>query len=233
MGTPYQAVIVQQTYLPADYVQLRLSCHELAQAALPRQQVHISCQQLTTPPYPFMQADADQGWIEVLYPIVDSATQALSKIPQGQSVSLQLAASPAITCCPQRALLLSQGSHFGGLIFLLNYWRQRHAMPLACSAIIEADAFPFRARPSQLIISGMPAGVIAAAPLLEDWQVASRLATPETALVGCFEGTALALAQEWLQSLSPMIKQELMVIAFGEAEWVQQVEAFKREFVLL
>ncbi len=233
MGTPYQAVIVQQSYLPADYVQLRADCPALAQTALPRQQVHIVYQQLTTQPYPFMQVNADEGWIEVLYPITDAATQALSQAQQGQAIELQLAASPAITSCPQRALLLSQGSHFGGLVFLLSYWRQRHAMPLACSAIIEADAFPFRARPSQLIISGMPAGVIAAAPLLEDWQVASRLATPDTALVGCFEGTGLALAQEWLQSLSPMIKQELTVIAFGNTDWVQQVEAFKQEFALL
>ncbi|NIR39576.1 MAG: dihydroorotate dehydrogenase electron transfer subunit, partial [Actinobacteria bacterium] len=37
--------------------------------------------------------------------------------------------------------------------------------------------FPFDTRPSQTLVSGMPAGVIACMPLMEDWGIASRLAS--------------------------------------------------------
>ena len=37
--------------------------------------------------------------------------------------------------------------------------------------------FPFRARPSTILVPGMPEGVIACMPLLDEWGVPSRLAS--------------------------------------------------------
>ena len=54
--------------------------------------------------------------------------------------------------------------------------------------------FPFRARPSTLLVPGMPAGVIACMPLLEDWGVPSRLASL-AGFPGCYEGYVTALAE--------------------------------------
>jgi dihydroorotate dehydrogenase electron transfer subunit len=109
-------------------------------------------------------------------------------------------------------------------LFLVRHWRQQQgAMPAPCLVLLEADALPFRLRPSQLLVAGMPAGVIAAVPLLEDWQIASRLATPNQALPGCFDGPVFTLAQAWLTSLTPAVRQQLRLFCFGPADWLATI----------
>ena len=65
-----------------------------------------------------------------------------------------------------------------------------------------ADSFSFRPRPSTILVPGMPAGVIAAVPSLEEFGIASRLAS-ETGLPGCYDGPVTELAEQWLKSLAP------------------------------
>ena len=60
------------------------------------------------------------------------------------------------------------------------------------------DPFPFLPCPSKLIIEGLPPGVIAGIPLLEDWGIPHRLASTQN-VPGCFEGTAKVLADHWLR----------------------------------
>jgi dihydroorotate dehydrogenase electron transfer subunit len=74
--------------------------------------------------------------------------------------------------------------------------------------------FPFRPRPSVIIVPGIPTGVIACMPLLEEWDIASRLASTAD-LPGCFEGTVTALAEAWLSSLSPTDLSDLEIFARG------------------
>jgi dihydroorotate dehydrogenase electron transfer subunit len=76
--------------------------------------------------------------------------------------------------------------------------------------------FPFRARPSSIIVAGIPTGVIACMPLLEEWGVPSRLAS-HIDLPGCFDGPVTALADAWLASLGPAELGELEVFACGPA----------------
>src|ERR1700722_18226857 len=61
-------------------------------------------------------------------------------------------------------------------------------VPLRPLVLLGSDtSFPFRPRPSVIIVPGIPTGVIACMPLLEEWGIASRLASTLD-LPGCFEG---------------------------------------------
>jgi hypothetical protein len=62
------------------------------------------------------------------------------------------------------------------------------------------DTFPFRPRPSTILVPGMPAGVIASIPALEEMGIASRLAST-TDLPGCYDGTVTELAERWLRAI--------------------------------
>jgi dihydroorotate dehydrogenase electron transfer subunit len=69
--------------------------------------------------------------------------------------------------------------------------------------LVGAEAsFPFKARPSTILVPGMPDGVIACVPQLEEFGVASRLAST-LGLPGCYDGTVVELAEQWLKSLTP------------------------------
>ena len=52
------------------------------------------------------------------------------------------------------------------------------------------DSFPFKPRPSTILVSGMPAGVIACVPSLDEFGVASRLASA-AGLPGCYDGPVI------------------------------------------
>jgi dihydroorotate dehydrogenase electron transfer subunit len=62
------------------------------------------------------------------------------------------------------------------------------------------DTFPFRPRPSTILVPGMPAGVIASIPALEEVGIASRLAST-AGLPGCYDGTVTELAELWLRAV--------------------------------
>lgn len=76
--------------------------------------------------------------------------------------------------------------------------------------------FPFRPRPSSIIVAGIPAGVIACMPDLEQRGVPCRLAS-HADLPGCFDGPVTALADTWLASLGAVELGEVEIFVCGPA----------------
>ncbi|MDD2894093.1 MAG: hypothetical protein PHF20_09220 [Halothiobacillaceae bacterium] len=136
---------------------------------------------------------------EVLYPMLNThpgRLEALSARAHSEP-RLKLAAvtGERIHLSPdQPVVILAAGIALATLIQLCATRRQATASTLALyqmsgqmSGSIHESA-PFRPRPSRFLLDGMPAGVIAAIPLLEDWGIPSRLCTHD-GLAGCFEGS--------------------------------------------
>jgi dihydroorotate dehydrogenase electron transfer subunit len=92
-------------------------------------------------------------------------------------------------------------------------------------------SFPFRPRPSVIIVPGIPTGVIACMPLLEEWGIASRLASTAD-LPGCFEGTVTALAHAWLSSLNPTDLAEVEIFAHGPAPMLEAIANLARRYAV-
>lgn len=82
--------------------------------------------------------------------------------------------------------------------------------------------FQFRARPSSIIVPGVPIGVIACMPLLEGWDIPSRLASSSD-LPGCFEGPVIMLADCWLKSLGTEQLSQVEVFYCGTAATLNEV----------
>ena len=89
--------------------------------------------------------------------------------------------------------------------------------------------FPFRPRPSVIVVPGIPTGVIACMPLLEEWGIASRLASTAD-LPGCFEGTVTALADVWLSSLTPADLAEVEIVACGPTPMLDATSNLARHY---
>ena len=84
--------------------------------------------------------------------------------------------------------------------------------------LVGADAaFPFKPRPSTILVPGMPDGVIACVPQLDEFGIASRLAST-LGLPGCYDGSVVELAEVWLKSHEParLAKIEIQVCAGAE-----------------
>jgi dihydroorotate dehydrogenase electron transfer subunit len=80
-------------------------------------------------------------------------------------------------------------------------------------------------------VPGIPAAVIACMPLLEEWGIASRLAS-SLDLPGCIEGPVTALADTWLASLRPEELPEVELFARGPAEVLSEVAALAQRYGL-
>lgn len=86
-----------------------------------------------------------------------------------------------------------------------------------------ATAFSFKPRPSTILVPGMLPGVIAAVPSLEEFGIASRLAS-EMGLPGCYDGPVLALAEEWMHALDASLRAQMEVTVVGSDELVRSAK---------
>ena len=77
----------------------------------------------------------------------------------------------------------------------------------------------------------MPAGVIGAMPLLDDWGVPSRL-TSQNDYAGCYQGYVTDLARIWIEALEPAQRAQLEIFACGPHPMLAAVAALAVEFGL-
>jgi dihydroorotate dehydrogenase electron transfer subunit len=91
--------------------------------------------------------------------------------------------------------------------------------------------FPFTVKPSQIMVDGLPEGVIGSMPLLEDWNIPSRLASLQ-GYPGCHEGYVTDLARHWLKSLDDQARSEVELYACGPHVMLEAVVNLAREFDL-
>ena len=147
-----------------------------------------------------------------------------------------------------RRLLIGEGAGIGPTLFLAEQMRAQpdaRVVPPADAAIAASadpivpwrplvllgsdSPFPFRPRPSVIVVPGIPTGVIACMPLLEEWGIASRLASTAD-LPGCFEGTVADLAVAWLSSLSPTDLAEVEILSCGPASLLEATANIARHY---
>src|SRR4051812_45165309 len=89
--------------------------------------------------------------------------------------------------------------------------------------------FPFRARPSRIVVAGIPDGSIACMPLLDEWGVASRLAS-RSDFAGCFDGFVTQLADKWLDALNADGLAEVEVFACGPTPMLEATAKLARRY---
>jgi dihydroorotate dehydrogenase electron transfer subunit len=129
-----------------------------------------------------------------------------------------------------RPLLIGGGVGIPPMIFLADLLRRRSDERWRPLVLMGSEIpFPFRARPSTVLIPGMPAAVIACMPLLEDWGVPSRLASL-AGFAGCYEGYVTSLAETWLETLDADARAEVAIYACGPTPMLKAVAGIAHRF---
>lgn len=215
---------------------LRLAAPRCAARATPGSFVHLQCAAALRMrrPLSIMRADADAGWIEVLYKNVGAGTRALSARTVGETLSVLGPIGHGFSLLPERPRVLAIGGGVGipPMVFLAEALRRDVRAAWRPLVLMGSEIpFPFRSRPSRILVSGIPDGVIAAMPLLEEWGVPSRLAS-RSGFAGCHDGLVTDLARHWLQSLAPAQLAETAVYTCGPTPMLAAVAALAREFAL-
>ncbi len=226
-------VRAQQEHPGRQYV-IRLHAPRCAAAATPGSFAHLSCgaDLPMRRPLSIMLADAAAGTIDILYKVVGPGLEMLARQPVGARLSVLGPIGRGFTPSPARprALLIGGGVGIPPMIFLADALRRRKDARWQPLVVMGSEIpFPFRARPSTLLVPGMPAGVIGCMPLLEDWSVASRLASL-AGFPGCFEGYVTDLAAAWLASLDAVALAEVEVFACGPTAMLKAAAGVARRY---
>jgi dihydroorotate dehydrogenase electron transfer subunit len=228
------ALIISHVRHPANQYVLRVAAPRCAAHALPGSFAHIQCTAALPMrrPLSIMRADPDRGWVEFLYKDVGPGTHALGSREEGESINLigPIGTPFRTDRARPRTLLLGGGVGIPPMVFLADRLRaDPHWQPLVLMG--SEVPFPFPAHPSRFLVPGIPEGVIAAMPLLDDWGIPSRLASLQ-GYPGCFEGYITDLARRWLDSLGAEERAEVGVYACGPHPMLAAVARMAGEYGL-
>ena len=228
------AELLETRGYPGQQYVIRLRAPKCAAAATPGSFAHLTCDPLLPMrrPLSIMRADAKAGWIDILYKIVGPGLEALAKQPQGATISLMGPIGKGFVPSAERprTLLVGGGVGIPPMVFLAESLKTRRDARWSPLVLMGSEIpFPFQARPSTILVPGLPADVIACMPLLEDWGVPSRLATL-AGFPGCYDGYVTDLAAEWLGSLDVAALAEVEMFACGPTPMLQAAAKVARRF---
>ncbi len=219
---------------PGDQYVLRIHAPRIAVKAQPGSFAHIRCDDLLPMrrPLSIMRASVTEGWVDFLYKIAGEGTRLLATRKVGERLSILGPIGVPFTPHAERprALLIGGGVGIPPMVFLAEHLRaQKSYKPFVIMG--SEIPFPFTPRPSQIMVPGMPPGVIAAMPLMEDWGIGSRLASQQN-YAGCFDGYVTDVARAWLAELTPAQRNQVEIFACGPHPMLEAVAKLAREFEL-
>src|SRR5688572_8319064 len=173
--------VVSQQSWPGEQFVLRITAPKCAARALPGSFVHLTCDPdiPMRRPLSIQRINRNEGWVEILYKIVGPGLRALSRRRVADPISVLGPIGQPFKPDPARprALLVGGGVGIPPMVFLSEWMVEQAGKPWKPLVLMGSEIpFPFRTRPSTILVPGIPAGSIAAMPLLDGWGVPSRLA---------------------------------------------------------
>ena len=226
--------VLEQTAWDGGQYIVRIEAPRCAARARPGSFAHLSCDDDVPMrrPLSIMRVDARAGWIELLYKVVGPGLAALARRRSGDVLSVLGPIGRGFAPDPQRprSLLIGGGVGIPPMVFLAESMRAALGAPWRPLVLMGSEIpFPFRTRPSTILVPGMPAGVIACMPLLDAWGVPSRLAS-RSDFPGCFDGFVTELAERWLSSLDATGLDEVEIHACGPTPMLAATARLARRF---
>jgi dihydroorotate dehydrogenase electron transfer subunit len=231
-----RARVLSHLAFDAEQYVLRVAAPKCAAHARPGSFAHLTCD-ASIPmrrPLSIMRADPQAGWIEMLYKVAGPGLHALAARKAGEELSVLGPIGQPFTVHAERPrpLLIGGGVGIPPMVFLAESLRTDARAAWQPLVLMGSEVpFPFRTRPSTIIIPGIPDGAIACMPLLEEWRIASRLAS-RSDFAGCFPGLVTELAAAWLATLEPATLAEIEIFSCGPTPMLQATAQLARRFQL-
>ena len=223
-------IVGQEAFAGEQYV-MRVMAPGCAARARPGQFAHLTVdpQRPMRRPISIMRASPSGGWVDFLYKVVGDGTRLLAARQTGERVSLLGPIGVPFEVKDKRPLLIGGGVGMPPMVFIAESIKGTDRQPFV---VLGSEVpFPFAPRPSQFLLPGIPEGVIAAMPLLEDWGIPSRLSSLQ-GYAGCHHGYVTDLGRCWLEGLSSQQLAEVGVYACGPHPMLEAVVDLARVYGL-
>ena len=229
------ATVINVQVYPGDQFVIRLEAPKCAARATAGSFAHIQCDDVIPMrrPLSIMRANANEGWIEVLFKIVGDGLRALGAREAGDKVSIIGPIGHGFTPSPERPkpLLIGGGVGIPPMVFLAEtlYGDDHDWQPLVIMG--SEIPFPFAAVKSEIETPWLTDDIDQTMPLLEGWNIPTRLASLQ-GYDGCFDGYVTDLARAWLSTLSQDELADVEVFSCGPTPMLRAVAELAGEFGL-
>jgi dihydroorotate dehydrogenase electron transfer subunit len=228
-------VLAHDAYADHQYI-LKLRAPKCAALAQPGSFVHLQVDPLMPMrrPLSIMRADKTRGTIDILYKCLGSGLEQLAHKKPGAVLNMvgPIGQGFAPLVDRPRALLIGGGVGIPPMVFLAESLRERTDAKWQPLVLMGSEIpFPFRTKPSTIVVPGVPDGVIACMPLLDEWGIPSRLSSLRD-FPGCFHGYVTDLATAWLASLNGEALKQVAIYSCGPTPMLKAVAAVARKFNL-
>jgi len=227
--------ILEHQAFPGNQFILRVNAPKIANKAKPGQFAHIRCHDLfpLRRPLSIMRTNVHTGQVEFLYKVVGEGTRLLSQQAVGEKLSIM---GPIGNCFEThmdkpKALLIGGGVGIPPMVFLADKLREIKGAYDPFVIMGSEVPFPFDPIPSKFTVPGMPDGVTAAMPLMEDWNIPSRLASLQD-FPGCHNGYVTEVAENWLQQFDKDQLKQVTIFACGPHPMLESVARLADKFHL-
>lgn len=230
------AEVLSQTPYPGQQYVMRVRAPKCAARARAGSFIHVTCDPALPMrrPMSIMRVSAEEGWIEMLYKAVGGGTGLLAKRHPGDSISVLGPIGHGFELHPERPrpLLIGGGVGIPPMLFICDELDADTRADWQPFVIMGSEVpFPFQARPSEIIVPGMPEGVIACMPDLDERGIPSRLASWQ-GYPGCFEGFVTDLARAWLDTLDDAAQAEVEIFTCGPTPMLKAVATLAKAYKL-
>ena len=229
------AEVISVTPWPGDQFVVRLSSPKCAAAATPGSFVHLQCDESIPMrrPLSIMRVDASCGWIEILFKIVGHGLRALGARKPGDIVSSIGPIGRGFVPHANRPapLLIGGGVGIPPMVFLAESLKNDDVEWRPLVIMGSEIPFPFEVKHSDLSIPWLDGSVNGTMPLLESWNIPTRLAS-QADIDGTYRGFVTDLAREWLSTLSDDERKDVEIFTCGPTPMLKAVTALARDFDL-
>ena len=230
-----QAELLSQDGYAEGQYHIRLHAPETASHAKPGHFIHMQCDPglYMRRPMSIMRSNPKDKTIDVLYKVHGQGTELLSKRNIGDQIDLigPIGQSFKLDNYKKRPLLIGGGVGIPPMVFLTEHIKNT-TKGLNPFIIMGSEIpFPFKSKPSHIMLKEIPSDVIACMPLLEDWGIASRLTSLQN-YPGCFNGYVTDLARHWLDQLDHDQRKEVEIFSCGPTPMLKAVSQLAKEYDL-
>lgn len=213
-----------------DQYILTLDSPEIAKATKPGQFVHITVSDSLAMrrPISIMSVDTDNGTFDLLYKVVGEGTRQLAERKIGEVLSIIGPIGNGFELTDKKLpLLIGGGVGMPPMIAIAQQIKNSDYDPF----VILGSEVPFPFTPELSKIGNPCPNASHTMPLLEEWNVACRLASLQD-YKGVFKGYVTDLAREYLNTLSTDDLAQVEVYSCGPYPMLEAVAKLAKEYDL-
>jgi len=192
---------------------MRLHAPKIAAQAKAGQFVHmqVSAERAMRRPISIMFCDPSTGRIDLLVKVIGQGTALLAQRKQGEILSLlgPIGQPFDVHDTTKRYILIGGGVGVPPMLAVAQ--QLKGVAKMVCFAGSESP-FPFKVRPSTVLLPGISGAVIMGLDMLENWGVPSRLASNQ-GFFGCHQGYVTELVDQYLAALTDV--EDCVLLACG------------------